>query len=86
MNVTSRVLDAIIVARVGHVTCGFEVGLYPYFDMPEDVKIVPYCAADRESEFTRIRVTTSLGLMSIHDLICPSHVASSPASRREQLL
>lgn len=27
MNVTRRVLDAIIVASVGHVSCGVEVGV-----------------------------------------------------------
>lgn len=50
------------------------------------MKMVPYCAAVKASELTRIRVTTSSGLESIHVFIAESHVSSNPASRREQLL
>lgn len=55
-------------------------------EMPEEVNIDPYCAAERLSELTSIKVTTSRGLLSIQLLICASHADRRPASRSVQLL
>lgn len=86
MKVTRRVLAEIICWRVGHVLCGVEVGVYPNFEIPEEVNRGPYSEAGMSSELTIIKVTTSRGLASIQVRISDNHVVSGPASRRAQLL
>lgn len=65
---------------------GVEVGVYPYFEIPAEVKRGPYSEAGMLSELTIMRVTTSRGLASIQVLISDSHVVRGPASSRAQLL
>lgn len=52
--------------------------------MPVLLKTVPKVAADSLSLLTRSRVTTSLGLASIHVFMEERKVASVPASKRSQ--
>lgn len=51
--------------------------------MPEAEKTEPKVAVELLSELTRRRVTTSLGLPSIQNLISERNACKDPASRRE---
>lgn len=52
--------------------------------MPEAEKTGPNVEVELLSELTRRRVTTSLGLLSIQNLMSERNACSDPASRREQ--
>lgn len=54
--------------------------------MPDEVKTEPKLDASSSSEFTRRRVTTSLGLSSIHVLIPERKASRLPPSRRVQVV